>query len=644
MSLFPVGKRPSITRKTTVYGNFRGVDFSVDPSLVERSRSPYAPNLISDVGGMPEKRVGWRTLFSLGEGVVHGLYRTQFDGKEIFLAHVKDTLYQWNEKGETKVLKSGMADSRAAAFFAVKVLSADDSEGREEPEETPGLFFLTGKEYLRFDGTTVTDLLEDEPYVPHVVVANKPSGGGAALEPVNLLTPKRMESFVGTETDKKYQLTTKPVDSVVKVEVLNDDGKKEVLSSGQYTVDKTKGTVTFSAAHEAKVAGQPNIFITYTKEVAEHKEMVTKCTLAMVYGEGSSRQVFISGNPDYPSRIWFSYYNKPDYFPDNWYLTAGSEDNRVMGFLRIGRYLVVVKEENEQDATIFQIYPTSSSNGTLTYSIEQGAIGVGAISKASFASLVDEPLFLSSQGVMAIYSSNILAERAVRNRSYFLDAVLTKEEGLSEACAVEWNGYYLLALNNRCYVLDSKNKDYRHNTTDGTGDFVYECYHWENFPAVSFLSLGPDLFFGTKDGRICRLNTDITTMEKWSDDGEAIVAAWATKNDDDGASYLYKSMQKKGCVVTIKPYIRSSCMVYFAKDGEPEQFIRKSLMDIFSWENLDFERFSFNTNDSPQDVYLKKKVKKYKRLQLIIRNDGVGEGFGILQIAKTYIMGNYAKK
>ena len=67
-------------------------------------------------------------------------------------------------------------------------------------------------------------------------------------------------------------------------------------------------------------------------------------------------------------------------------------------------------------------------------------------------------------------------------------------------------------------------------------------------------------------------------------------------------------------------------------------------MDIFTWDDLDFERFSFNTNDSPQDIYLKKKVKKYKRLQLIALNDGLNEGFGILQIAKTFTVGNYAKK
>ena len=47
----------NIDMKTTIYGTFKGVDFSVDSALVDKSRSPYAPNLIADVGGMPEKRL-----------------------------------------------------------------------------------------------------------------------------------------------------------------------------------------------------------------------------------------------------------------------------------------------------------------------------------------------------------------------------------------------------------------------------------------------------------------------------------------------------------------------------------------------------------------------------------------------------------
>lgn len=630
MSLVNNIQRNAVEKKTSVYGKFRGVDFSVDPSLVDDSRSPYAPNLISDTGGMPEKRLGWRTLHTI-EQPVNGLFHAEFDNEEYFIAHGGTKLYKWNDE-EFEVLYEGVANHRSTAFYAQK-------------EDGSRLYILTGGEYLVFDGKEVKDVCENA-YVPKVLSGISPKGGdGATIMPVNLLTDKRQEGFIGTGTDTVYQLSNTEISSVDKVESIKEDGTTETLKvTTDYSVDLTKGTVTFKSAKPAVVTGQDNILITYSKaSEGSPKEYITKCTCAISYGSNNA-QVFLSGNDEYKNRVWYSYYNNPEYMPDTWWISAGTEENAVMGFLRVGRYLEIVKEDNQQDSTVYQTYVSVDANGNAEVPVEQGSVGVGAIGRYTFANLLDEPLFLSRRGIFTIYSNNVLAERTLKNRSYFLDAQLTKEDNLENAVATEWNGYYLLAVNSRCYVLDSRNKAYRHNRSDSADDFVYESYHWENFPAVCFLSIGGSLYFGTADGRICKMNTDIKTMTRFNDDGEAVVAIWSTKNDDDGASYLYKTMQKKGCSVTIKPYTRSSCSIYFSKDGNPDVFIRKNYMDIFNWEDLDFERFSFNTNDSPQDVYLKKKVKKYKRLQLIIKNDGLNEGFGILQIAKTYTVGNYAKK
>ena len=60
MAQFKVPSQPKMYQ--TRYARFRGVDFSTDPALVDPSRSPFAPNLVSDAGGMPEKRPGWRNL------------------------------------------------------------------------------------------------------------------------------------------------------------------------------------------------------------------------------------------------------------------------------------------------------------------------------------------------------------------------------------------------------------------------------------------------------------------------------------------------------------------------------------------------------------------------------------------------------
>ena len=71
--------------------------------------------------------------------------------------------------------------------------------------------------------------------------------------------------------------------------------------------------------------------------------------------------------------------------------------------------------------------------------------------------------------------------------------------------------------------------------------------------------------------------------------------------------------------------------------------VSQSTMDIFDWADIDFERFTFNTDDSPEEVFFNRKLKNYKRLQIIIRNNELNEGFGVFQITKHFVVGNFAK-
>jgi len=78
--------------RTKRYDRFRGVDFSTDPALVDDARSPWAPNMVADKGGMPEKRPGWRTLVEL-EGRINGLHTLMTDSGEQLLVHAGERLY-----------------------------------------------------------------------------------------------------------------------------------------------------------------------------------------------------------------------------------------------------------------------------------------------------------------------------------------------------------------------------------------------------------------------------------------------------------------------------------------------------------------------------------------------------------------------
>ena len=616
-------------KHTTIYAEFRGVDFSVDASLVSKARSPYAPNLIADIGGMPEKRTGWRVLHTL-EQPINGIWYGEINGQKTFIAHGGTKIYKFSAVNAT-VIKSDVNNARSTAFF----MRGADDKGK--------IYILTGKEFLSYDGTTVKNVANDA-YVPTILISRNPSGGGTVYESVNLIGNKRMESFLGNDTDKDYQLSANNIKSVDKVEVLNSNGEKTTLTvTTDYTVNLTTGKITFTKAHKPIVNGQDNVFITYTKEVSGYADRINKCTISDLYGLGGSNRVFLSGNPDYKAYDWYSDIFKPNYFPDLNYSIIGTSDTAIMGYQRLGKYQMILKEDNQQDSTVFQRWGTLNDDGSVTFSIEQGIAGIGAVSKYCFGMLADEPLFLSRQGIQAITSNNILAERTIRNRSFFVDNYLTKEGNLQNAVACEWNGFYVLCVNNVAYVLDGKNKSYKERSTV-SNDYNYECYYWTNIPARCLLSINGELYFGTEEGKICKFNTDISTYEKYNDNGKAIEACWATNNDDDDNPHLYKTMTKKGCLVAIKPYTRSSAKIFVSKDGEYKKLLRSGRMDILDWNDIDFDRFTFNTNESPQDIFFKKKVKKYKRCQIFIVNDEINEGFGVLRIVKTFTVGNYAKK
>jgi len=216
--------------------------------------------------------------------------------------------------------------------------------------------------------------------------------------------------------------------------------------------------------------------------------------------------------------------------------------------------------------------------------------------------------------------------------------------------ACTWNTYYLLCVNSHCYVLDGRQtSSNRYNNTD----FQYEAYYLENIPATAFTEYEGELWFGTSDGRLCRFNSDINNATAYCDNGtyangamsggDLIYAKWTTPLDDDGRPQYFKNLNKKGTVITLLPYERSSCTVSYSKDGSPNVTLGTAALDIFTWNLIDFERFTFNSNSSAQDVYTNKKIKKYKRLQFTLENNALYEPFGIISITKTYSIGNFAK-
>jgi len=112
-------------------------------------------------------------------------------------------------------------------------------------------------------------------------------------------------------------------------------------------------------------------------------------------------------------------------------------------------------------------------------------------------------------------------------------------------------------------------------------------------------------------------------------DGVPIHAVWGTIADDDGSANYYKKLQKKGSLVALLPGSQSGVKVYVKPDEKDAIFVGET---------------SQGEHILPFNYYMRKKVKKYKRLQIICENDAYNVPFGVDEIIKCYTLGSYAKK
>lgn len=665
MSKFNVPAAPELHYRR--YYNLKGMDCSRDMTEIKAYRSPDLLNMISDNGGNPVKRVGWRVMMDV--------YNIIGTGKELFYTTAvgsdgveREGFFAVGDKGLAIIEKNetGQWTAKQPAHIV------DYSNGKFY--HFNGKAYMFGKQiwnaYLNKANQWVVSSVAN--YVPEVVISRQPDGtGGTFNEDVNLLSEDMTFSFVGQSSDGKYYLYPKAdmnddaykYIQLLNVEVMNENGVFETIvdydveGATRITAPSYLGNpieyqvispvIKINAPISHAISGHDNVKITfrpihavnglYKKERAD----LWSATTVKAYGYMAANRLFVVTDD---RTIRYSDVDNPGYFPQDNYLTV-SHKGKIVGLHRYQGYLVAVTDGNEAESTVFFISGIEY-DGREEFAVRPATSGIGAIAPKTFDTLVDEPLFLTKNGIYAISSTSTESRTVVRNRSYFIDRKLKEEPNLEKATAAVWNNYYILCVNGHCYVLDGRNTS---NERGNNTNFVYECYYWENVPAAHFVDCEGELYFLSYDGKLCKFNSDVADLSKYSDggtlsDGTSIIVngipircRWSTVLDDDGYANYFKTMNKKGSMLTTVPYKKSSVKISYSKDGDTPVLIGTS--DFSAGSNVDLSRVAH----SPKDSYIKKKLKKYKRLQLIFENDVNGEPFGLISIIKTYIINNLAK-
>ena len=189
-------------------------------------------------------------------------------------------------------------------------------------------------------------------------------------------------------------------------------------------------------------------------------------------------RIFYSGNPDFPNTDWHSELNEPTYVTDLSYTEIGLGATPIIGYLRTGSEQAILKGDGD-DATIYMRSRAEDAEGNVLFPIRQGNSGIGAVARNAVCTMLDDPLYLSRNGVYAIAQQDISSERALNIRSTRINKKLLKNMNLEDAYMCTWRGNLMLFINGECYVADASQKTYAGNKT---GTFEYEWYFWTNIP------------------------------------------------------------------------------------------------------------------------------------------------------------------
>lgn len=477
-----------------IYSNFRGVDFRGEE--INLVRSPDSLNVWKDYKETESIRT--RPEMELHYEYAAPVYGIFFYKGEM-LVHSGSKLY----RGDT-ALYTGLREAVSHAFVY------DDK-----------WYFKDGKHYLVYDGATIGPVVG---YVPTTTIARKPMGGGTKFEEVNMLSPRRKNSFLADGGSFDFFLDVVNIDTDF-APIVTMDGK--VVDPSEYNVDYADGRIQFiSRAPDAPLtAGQDNVVVEFKKAVPQYMNGILECTLLQSF----DNRVFFSGNPDFPNVVWHCSLNDPTYCSDLDYYREGMDESPIRGMVAGNNALWVFREPSDAHTTVFYHTPTLDEQYGKIYPSSHSSVTTGCVGAA--INFNDDIVFFSERGMEGI-SGDITTEQVVAHRSSMVDRKLTAESGYRAMLLEEWEGYLMVFIGDKVYLADSR------TAFENEGHVEYEWFLWKlSKPTLCTRVKDGVLYLGTADG-VYTMTDRTSPVESW----------WVTPKDKFQNPHKLKTTNKRGCV------------------------------------------------------------------------------------------------
>lgn len=521
-------------------------------------------------------RPGTKTALTLSEGSpVRGVWHGTVRGGEVSLAACGG--HVWNITGLTGKVDLGTLTDSETHFFGMN----------------GGVYILNGTEYLFWDGSGEIQAVAG--YIPCVVTAAKPAGGGTLLEGINLLTSKRRERFSADGTSTEYHLTEAPIESVLSATV---DGSAVT----GYTVDAENGVVKFTSA---PAKGLSNVEITYDKG-EDQRSQVTGHRYSEFYNGAMDTRVFLYGNGTNValySGLDEDGVPRGDYFPALYEVQVGSDNTAITGMVRHYSRLLAFKAG---EAYKIEYSARTLADDTVTAGFYVRPINreLGNVAPGQMALCDNNPVSLCAGAAYLwkiYYSTATVDERSATRIS---DRVQTSLQSFDLKSSVvydnRWNGELWIAYGGNALIYN----------------YWADCwYSYMGLPAIrAMFGIGGQLYIGTESGTISAMSTIYH-----NDDGANIDAYWESGSMNMGASWKVKYSRE--LFVDMRATSNGRLTVTALSDRSGDYYKKELAYGESTFAHLNFAHFSFATSKRAKVMRARIRVPRFSLYKLVFSSD-----------------------